>query len=260
MFRDLISSQCRLDILELLQEEGNGGSSLDLECPCGSSTARRNLKILREEGWVEKEDGKHRLNPQREFLIEPLLKAMDLFGVYESAEDFWDGHDLDPIPDDLLEDLDDLAGGEVVSGTVSDPLRPLEEKERIIEESSDPQIVTPAYLPEYEDIALNIVESGGMADVLMTEEALAAFAERSDELSRDSIPETRGLRVLTVDRPLGFGLTFGDAGIALTLHRDDGGFDLSRSYVAEGERAIEWGRRLFGRASEAAEEFTSYTE
>lgn len=243
MITELSSSKCRLDLLEHLVETPLNSDELTDKVPYTASTVRRNLKILQEMGWLEKEGRTYRFREEKRFLVDPLLRTEGILRAYGEHRDHWESHDLSPIPEDLKEDFGMLRDGEVVSGTTAEPRRPLEREAELATGSETVKVLSPAYVPEYGEMAREWAETGAEVRVVSTQKAVNAFRrdnqEIVDKLREQGDVETRVVEGLLV------GLTLGDDFVALNLPRNDGTFDLSRLFVARTEEAVEWGERLF---------------
>jgi len=115
LIKEVTSSKCRLEILKSLSDGAKSSGEVESEVDFEASTVRRNLKVLVDDGLLVKEGREYSVPESKVFLLEPLLKAVELFEVYEGEREFGDSHDLSLIPLDMREDMDKLVGGEVVT-------------------------------------------------------------------------------------------------------------------------------------------------
>lgn len=218
-----------------------------------ASTVRRNLKILEDMGWLKKENRIYSVQQEKAFLITPLLRADRVLRVFQEHRDHWETHDLSPIPDALRDDFGMLQGGEVVTGTMARPRLPLEREAELAQGAKKLKKLSPAYVPEYGEMAKEWAEDGASLEVVATVDAVTAF--RSDNPGvAEEFSETGELEVRCVDALL-VGLLVGDDFVILNLPRRDGTFDLNRVFVARTPEAVEWGERLFAHYWERARPF-----
>lgn len=255
MLTNLAASRCRLLILDRLLREGpEKGVVLEEELDCSSSTVRRNLKILQDGGWVEREDGLNAVPRGRRFLLLPLLRAVRLFRVYEQQEEFWGTHDVAGLPAEILEDLDMLEGGEVLRGDTADPLKPVRVAGERVLKSSAVKVLSPTFLEQYVEVYRETHERGIEVELVLTREGVAQVGEMPEVMEIWREKRGRGsLELSQVDEaePMVF---VGEDFVALGLPRTgEEAVDLSTMLLAEGEDAVEWGERLFRRYRDRAE-------
>lgn len=243
MITELSSSRCRLDLLEHLVETPLTSYELAERVPYTASTVRRNLKILEDMGWLEKDDRTYRFREEKLFLVEPLIRTEGILRAYGEHRDHWESHDLSPIPQCLKEDFGMLRGGSVVSGTIAEPRRPLDREAELARGSEKVDVLSPAYVPEYGEMAREWVETDAEVRIVSTRKAVEAF-RRDRPGVVEALRGRGGVEVGLVEGLL-VGLTLGDDFAALNLPRNDGTFDLTRLFVARTEEAVEWGERLF---------------
>lgn len=253
---DLAASRCRLDILEVLVDGPATGRELEQSLGHEPSTVRRNLKILRDDGWVERRDGANRVRGGRRFLVEELLKADRVISTYGENEGFWRGHDLSALPPSLLRDLDLLRTGRVVSGTAADPRRPLRVSREHMLDSSEAKVVSPSFAREYIEMHRRCAEDGIDVELILTHDAVEVAEEHPEtvELWRQHCSD--GGLSLYRGEGFRFVLVVGDDFAALNLPRaGEETIDLSNLFVAEGREAVEWGEQLFRHCRERSERF-----
>lgn len=252
---DLAASRCRLLILDRLVEEGPGrGRTLEEELDCSPSTVRRNLKILQDDGWVERRDGLNAVPHGRRFMLLPLLKAVRLFETYEEQEGFWGGHDVTGLPEELLGDLDMLGRGEVLRGDTADPLKPLRVAGEHVLGSSGVKILSPTFLEHYVEVYRETHERGIEVELVLTREGARQVDEMPEVLEVWREKRARGDLDISQVEEIGPMLFVGDDFVALSLPRTgEEAVDLSTVLLAEGRDAVEWGKRLFRHYREGAE-------
>ena len=154
--------------------------------------------------------------------------------VLESAPGYWRRHDVTALPTDFRERLADLAGGEVVRATETRPSRAVREIERRLDDANSVSVVTPIYNERFdhavrgEDLRL-VLDTGVLEDLL------------DEEDTEESDGDVGAVRVADVP----FAVAVTDECVLLSLPTLDGAYDPRTEFVAESERAQQWGIELF---------------
>lgn len=252
MLTDLCSSRCRIDILRLLTEDQLSGRELEDRVDYQASTVRRNTKILRDDGWVERRDGDHRIAGDRRHLVDSLLDTARLFDAFQEFEEFWESHDVEALPQGFRERMGEgLDGGEVVSGTTANPRAPLERLKGLIGEASRLDIASPAFVPEYLDMCEVCREAGTPVRFAGTGDVFRAYEETDPTVLLEHYRQ--GTLSLYRYDGLDVGLAVSDGFVALNLPHRDGILDLDRMFLARSDDAVAWGEELFDRYRERGE-------
>lgn len=249
MFREVLSSTCRVEILEALANGSLSGREVEERVGFDGSTVRRNLKILEDDGWLRREDGAYVIDSEKGFLVDHLLEISGCFDAYFSNQDFWEGHDTSPIPSDLKSRLHALSGAEVVKGSTSDPRAALEEFGQMLKGASWSKMLEPVYVPEFVELSKELYDVGTSEEIVAVPEVHERHASNAsgfdgyEDVLRRKVSEGN-LEIWLLD-DLRIRLTVTDEFLSLHLPREDGTFDLNRMLVSRDDEARDWGVELF---------------
>lgn len=251
MFREICSSECRTGIVRQLLGGERGSRELSDELGFDGSTVRRNLKKLREGGWVERRDGVYTLVRGRRFLLEALCETDSLFDIYMENREFWDRHGIEGIPEGLRRRLHELEGGEILRSGPEDIFDPYDEFYENLEESDEVFGVSPIFHPDYPEFFSDLADRGKEVQLVLTPKVLERSLQSPPGPDRFLDSETAEIYLHRGDPEVAFTVT--DRFLSLGLFEESGGYDPSRDFICHAESALEWGRDLFEHFREEAE-------
>lgn len=181
-----------------------------------------------------------------------LIDFNDTAETLRTFESFWLGHDLNAIPDDLLDKIGRLKDSRVISGTPINVLKAYTTIIELLKESKRVQVVSSILIPNIEFIQDIFAGLRGMHFIL-TEDVLNPSI---DSIGREWLgklpPGYFTLDVIKHNPKIGF-FTVTDRFLALVLYRLDGAFDLHSNLISCSKTAIDWGLELFNHYAEIAE-------
>jgi len=157
--------------------------------------------------------------------------------VLSTQAAYWTTYDAGALPDPFRESLGSLAGCERLSSPEAEPFRAVSEVVDVIEGAETVSIVAPMYHDRYA-AALECAAVDADVRLVLGQSVLRNVAEREDADWDEDNPEVR------IGTPA-FTLVVTESTLVLALPREGGTFDIEGKLVANGDRALEWGERLF---------------
>lgn len=164
-------------------------------------------------------------------------------------DNYWRGHDASVLPGRFRRELADLGGGRVVRATETDPHRVVRTIVQEIEAAERTSIVAPIYQDEY---ARGLPDDGDTR--LILSEAVVDDAQADRIESGIEPPTDVPIRVLDVS----FALALTEDCVMLSLPDREGSYDARSEVIAEHDRALDWGRRLYEHCWERAVPVETY--
>lgn len=235
----VLGSEARREVVGLLADCDDDGRGIVGACSASESAVYDALGRLADRGYVEETpDDAWRLTGAGRIVADTVERCQRLDCVIGGDTDYWSEHDPTELPERFRRSIDRLECCEVVRSPDADPYRAARRVERAIEEARTVAIVAPVYSDRHAEALLEtdaerrrLVMTPGMASQIVEDEPAGPDADLGD----------LSIRV----HPAAISMTVTDSCLLFSLPRADGSFDATSEVLAEGDAAIEWGRRLF---------------
>jgi len=203
---------------------------------------------LRERGVIADADGLV-LTGIGEVVSDALVRLEETESLLAGDPEYWRTHCVNVLPARFRSELSALAGCEIVRATETDPHRAVRTVARRLERSSRATIATPIYQDEYAMQLPAVDDLKLLVHRAVVEETVPDTAEAGMEP-----PDEAEIRVGDV----GFALTVTDDAVMLSLPKLGGGYDTRSELIAEHDRALQWGRRLYDHCWERAQPLAEF--
>jgi predicted transcriptional regulator len=200
------------------------------------------VDALMDRGIIEKREGGWEPTGVGIVVADLLERQRHTTDVLNAAPEYWQSHDTSVLPVEFRERLADFRGFEVVAGTDADPGRAVRAGVEDVRTADRLDAVAAVY----HDQVADVLSEGDRKMRFVLARSLA------EGLVSDPPPSTGPTDAPTRTAPVDFSVTVTDQRVYLSLPRSDGTPDIQRQVVAEGDRAIRWGRDLFEHCWEAA--------
>ncbi|GAA0198561.1 helix-turn-helix transcriptional regulator [Haladaptatus pallidirubidus] len=172
--------------------------------------------------------------------------------VLRTDIDYWRNHDITVLPRPFRSCLADLADGEIVRATDTQPSRAVREVEKRLEPATAASVIAPVFNERYSNAFLAGCDNPRL---VLGEDVFADLITDADVGENDG---GDNLRTRVAD--VAFALTVTDDCLLFSLPLLDGSYDAQTEFVAESERARCWGTELFEYIWKDAESATAYAE
>ena len=220
------------------------GRTRDLVDDIGASESAvyEAVDALAERGVIEQRNGVWEPTGVGTVVADLLERQRHTTDVLDTAREYWQHHDTSVLPQNFRERLGELRGFEVVEGTDADPGRAVRAGFDDVRTTDRLDAVAAVYHDQ-------------VAEVLSERDAEMRFVLARclvDEMVANPPPTSGPSDAPTRTTAVDFSVTVTDRRVYLSLPRPDGTPDIQRQVVAEGDRAIEWGRDLFEHCWETA--------
>jgi predicted transcriptional regulator len=157
---------------------------------------------------------------------------------------FWNSHDLDGIPDDVLKDVYLLKNAEYIASTTSDLSNAFNTYIKLISKAKKLKIIFPIYSENHFKHLIKLVNGKKLKklELVVSEEILKSIEE--SELLKNELLNNKKVTVKCTKRKLKVFLTYSEDFMSLTLFFKDGHYDDSQILIAKDENAIKWAKTL----------------
>ena len=177
-------------------------------------------------------------------IVSDALSRLDATGSLLAGDpEYWRTHCVNVLPARFRTELTALADCDIVRATETDPHRAVRTVARRLGRSTSAAVATPIYQDEYAMQLPAVEDLRLLVNRAVVEETLP-------DINDDDVrpPDDAEIRVGNVE----FALTVTDEAVMLSLPKVDGGYDTRSELIAEQNRALEWGRRLYDHCWERA--------
>jgi predicted transcriptional regulator len=201
------------------------------------------VKILEEEGLIERDGRKFSLTPMGKVLathMEPLLRTME---VFDKNRKFWLDHNIGVLPHELLLTIADLGNYEIIEVPDED-LFNINPFLANIAQARSIRGITHTVHPKFPEFFTALAKRGVHSSLIFTPNVFKIVSENyADMLSEYLSCSTASLYVSKENLKFSFALT--DSYFSISLFYNSGIFDSKHDITSRDATALRWGDQLF---------------
>jgi len=201
------------------------------------------IKDLIQMNLVAKEDGKFQLTNTGMMLAKNLCKMDNMAEIIEKEGRFLNDHDLSPIPDHLLDRIDELGDCHVISNGMENLSKTHDQIYDNFSMSKFVLGISPVFNSTYPGIYQNIAEQGTPVSLILSEPIFKKLETDPASLLKPYLCHANAK--LYVEKDLRLILVVTDNLLSLYLYNKSGTLDIINSLMSFDESAIKWGKELF---------------
>jgi len=247
----ILLSDRRKDLLFLLKEGQKDIDTIKEVLRVDASTIQPHIKKMRDAGLINEINKVYSLSEIGEIIVENLQPFLNTAGFFEKNAEYWKSHDLDSIPEFLLERIDELEHSEVLEPDAS---RLVETPKTLLENmmsSKNVMTFTSYFHPEAPSIYLDLVENGAEVTLCVTQNVAERLFSRSKEETLELIRAKKS-KFLILRKPAAIpSVIVTNCFLAFKLLETNGKFR-DQLVFCSGEKALIWGKELFQYCTEGA--------
>ncbi|MEA2054607.1 MAG: winged helix-turn-helix domain-containing protein [Candidatus Thermoplasmatota archaeon] len=200
-------------------------------------------ELEKEKLLIGKEDGYH-LTSIGNVISSKLLDMVSTMAVLEKNKDFWLAHDMQGIPKEFLDRIDELGEAEIIKSTPTNVIKGFTYYFQLVRNAKKVMGVSPILHPRFPPIIEKIVTRGVDVKLILTEEIFEIGKKKYHRLFQELINK-ENFQVWISEDPIKVAFTVTDSLLSFALFNLDGTFDSSNDLVSKNKGAINWGRELF---------------
>ncbi|MCC4769547.1 DUF1724 domain-containing protein [Methanosarcina sp. DH2] len=248
----ILFSDRRKDLLLLLREEPKDVDTIKELLNVDAGSIQPHIKKMVDANLIIEEKKVYRLSEIGKIIVENLEPLLNVIEVFEADDDYWKTRDLSPIPDFLLERIDELRHCKLLEPDVEHLL----ETPKVFLENflSSKEVLTfvSYFHPEAPSLYAGIVENDTKHVLCMTENVVdrlfSSFPEEADRLSK-----SKNSKMFVCRKPAPIpSIVVTDRFLALKLFENDGKLR-DQILISTEEKALGWGKELFWHCMQMAE-------
>ncbi len=245
-------SDRRRELLLLLKEEPKDIDTIKELLKVDASSIQPHIKKMKDAHLITEEKKVYSLSEIGKIMVENLEPFLNTVDVLEVDDDYWKTRDLTPIPDVLLERIDELGHCELLEPDVEHMLETPKVFLENILSSKEVFTFVSYFHPDSPTLYADLAENGTKITLCMTknviERLFSNFPEEADRLSRN---ENAKLFVCQKPAPIPL-IVVTDRFLALKLF-EYGGKLRDQLLISTEKKALSWGKELFWHCMQVAE-------
>lgn len=242
----VLSSSVRADALEAVADGTRTTNDLLSALDASSSAVYNAVGRLEELDLLGPGENGWRVTGTGRLVADCVALRRRLSTLFEESGEYFASHDTGVLPVEHRFRMSDLAGGQVLEATDTEPQLVVREVTEHLERASWAWSVTPIYVESYASTSPTTSESR----VILALDVLETLMEAGETGDGDG-----GEATYRLGDP-GFSMTVTDSVLLLSLPTLDGRYDSGTEFIAEHDRARRWGERLFETVWEEAQPLT----
>lgn len=240
----ILTSGMRSKLLLAIYDGPKNLDELRNELKKPSATILHGLKELETINLIRKVQKYYELTSNGFLLTTNMVKLIENWYAINKNKLFWNSHDLDGIPDDVLKDVYLLKDAEYVASTTSDLSNAFNTYIKLISKAKKLKIIFPIYSENHFKHLIKLLNGKKLKklELIISEEILNSIEE--NEMLKKELINNKKVKVECVERKLKVFLTYSEDFMALTLFFKDGHYDDSQILIAKDKNAIKWAKVL----------------
>ncbi|MGZ7044491.1 MAG: helix-turn-helix transcriptional regulator [Methanobacterium sp.] len=240
----LTASDVRTKIILVLNNGLKKLGDLKDETSLNSSTILHGMSQLEEKNLIIKQSGGYSLSQTGKIVALNLISLIEASTSLGELEKIFLQHEINPIPEYLLESIGSLKNSFVVESTPTDVMKPHTVYAELIQSSTDVKYISSVLLPQKIESFEETLEKGSL-QLILTSEILDKWIEIKGRENLKKALLERDFKLWKINSNVKISFTVSETFIALGLFQTDGIYDLHKYLIGEDQDAIRWGNRLF---------------
>lgn len=246
----ILTSGMRTKLLLAVYENSKNLEELRMELKKPSATILHGLKELETINLIKKSQKNYELTSNGYLLTTNMIKLIENWYSINKSKNFWDGHDLSGIPDDLIKNIYLLKDAEYENSTTSNLSNALNKYLNLLSESTELKIILPIYSENHFKHIIKLLDENKVKklELIVSEKILKSIKLNTD--LKNALLKSNKVKVKCIENDLKLFLTCSDKFMSLTLFFKDGLYDDSQILIGKDENAMQWALNLFKQFSD----------
>jgi predicted transcriptional regulator len=245
---DLLCTICysakRKNLLMLLKDGPKTWEEIKNSLHVTSTGMLPQIKILEDEKLVYREGKQYFLTELGElvvYFLEPLNRTLN---VLEKEKKFWQEHNINALPEDLLLRISELGNFQIVECKDEEIYESHKEFQDVLSKATRVKGIAHMVHPTYPDIFLSLAKKGTDTSLILTRNVFYIVATNYRQKISQWL-EFDNARLYVIEEDLKFSYIVTDKYLSLSLFYTNGMFDTKRDLVSSDLSALKWGDDLF---------------
>lgn len=249
----ITSSDIRSKIIISLKEGQKKLGDLKDEVNMRSSSILHSMSQLESRNLIVREFQGYSLSQTGEMIAIILVDMVNSFSLIKKHGDFWQDHELNEIPENLLEKIDYLGDFKVINSPIVDPLGQSILKELLCKSKVIKGILSHLIIHD----ELNVVTEKEYVRLILANNTLNETIEILSLKNHENTTTVEKIKLWKIKDDLKLVLIVTDNFLLLKLPKLNEPHESTSYLMSETEESIRWGNELFNYYLNQAEEFNN---
>jgi predicted transcriptional regulator len=241
----MFKSKIRMQIMFSLLNGPKSMKEINQAHDLSFATISNNMKRLLQENLVKKVGNTYELSQFGRLKLDSIMDFQRSVIVSNRFEDLLLNHDLNGIPDFLMEEIGVFYDSEMIQSTSVDIYKTHNTFKDLLKGSQEILGVSPISHPDYIDLFQDLLKMNVKSYLVLTDDIIKKTVNTADFRTLTSSITNRNLEIRRYPGDLKVAFTVADNFVSLGFFSDDGTYDQSRDLVSKKKEAIDWTKRLF---------------
>ena len=221
----ILTSTMRTRLLLSIYEDSKNLDDLRNELNKPSATILHGLKELENINLVKKVQKYYQLTSNGYLLTTNMRKLIENWYSINKNKLFWNNHDLEDIPEDILKDIYLLKDAEYVNSTTSDLSYAFNNFIKLISNAKSLKMILPIYSENHFKHIINLLNNDTLEELELIISNDIFESIKSNEFFNKELMNNKKVKIFRVEKSLKLFLTFSKDFMSLTLFFKDGHYD-----------------------------------
>lgn len=216
------------------------------------------IKILEEENLISREGRLFSLTGVGRIIVrflEPFDRALN---VLEQEREFWNGHDINVLPDEFLLRLGELGEVRILECRVEDSFEPHTQFIESLEQAERIRGISPIVHPVYPNLFLNLAKKKKEISLILTKSAFDKIKKDYYNMLLEGL-QYPNASLFIYDGDIRFAYIVTDCIFSISFFLENGLFDSKQDLVSMSGSAREFGEDLFRHYQKRSTQITRRT-
>lgn len=253
----LTNSDIRLKIFGCLYNEPSSMKGIHEKTKLNYSSISNNISKLEERGYIINKQGKYYLTNIARMKLTHIVYLNKSMNLLEDNSVFLNKHNVNNFQFNVFKDVSSLERLELIESTSTDVYRATRIFKDFFIGSHSLKAIFPYLHPQHSIIFEDWLERDVGVKLIIPKEVSKALINIIDNYKPKNKLKNRYLKVKSLNRSIDMALVVSDKGIALGFFKKDGTFDQNCILVSIDQKAIDWGKYVFGKYENLSGEYIS---
>lgn len=241
----ILTSTMRTRLLLTIYEDSKNLDDLRNELNKPSATILHGLKELENINLIKKVQKYYQLTSNGYLLTTNMRKLIENWYSINNNKLFWNNHDLEDIPEDILKDIYLLKDSEYINSTTSDLSHAFNKYIDLISNAKKLKMILPIYSENHFKHIIDLLNNKTLEELELIINTDIFESMKSNEFFNEELMNNKKVKIFRVEKSLKIFLTFSKDFMSLTLFFKDGHYDDSQILINKNKNSIKWSKNLY---------------
>lgn len=236
-------SETRADILSLVSSAPQTFDNLKNGLKKGSPEISKQLKYLVDDHLIINNEGLCSITPMGKVISSYYKPLLDTIAAYEKSKEFWDTHNVNAIPDDLLLRMNELKECNLLTAKDFEIVESHPEFVSFVQDSTCFKGAACIFRASWIELFLALSNSGAPVEIIITQEIYDYIEKEYNAELQQGLKNPYAHIYVCDDLHISFAAT--NKFFSMSLDYTNGHHDTKNDLMGVDKSSIKWGESLF---------------